>query len=278
MRAISPGAEAGTLEPAPRAEPYYRPLGDEVRALRGRRRASACRCCSRDRRLRQDALRAPHGVAPRAGPLVTVACHDDLSASDLTGRFLVRGGDTVVAGRSAHRGGARRRDRLPRRGRRGAPGHGRRAAPAGGRPPAAARSSAPASSWRRIRISSSSISYNPGYQSLAKELKPSTRQRFVAIELGLPSPEVEAEIVARRGGRRRGTSPRHWCASPSACARCAIAASPKRRARGCWCTRRAWSPPVSSLAAPARSRSSRRSPTIPSWRTTLAEIARAVLG
>ena len=44
------------------------------------------------------------------------------------------------------------------------------------------------------------ISYNPGYQSLAKELKPSTRQRFVALELGLPPPEVEAEIVAAEAG------------------------------------------------------------------------------
>jgi nitric oxide reductase NorQ protein len=44
------------------------------------------------------------------------------------------------------------------------------------------------------------ISYNPGYQSLAKELKPSTRQRFVAIELDFPAPEVEAEIVAHEAG------------------------------------------------------------------------------
>jgi nitric oxide reductase NorQ protein len=44
------------------------------------------------------------------------------------------------------------------------------------------------------------ISYNPGYQSVLKEIKPSTRQRFVALEFGYPDAAVEAGIVAREGG------------------------------------------------------------------------------
>jgi nitric oxide reductase NorQ protein len=44
------------------------------------------------------------------------------------------------------------------------------------------------------------ISYNPGYQSVLKTLKPSTRQRFVAIAFDYPRPEVEATIVARETG------------------------------------------------------------------------------
>ena len=44
------------------------------------------------------------------------------------------------------------------------------------------------------------ISYNPGYQHALKDLKPSTRQRFVALEFDFPPPEVEAEIVAHEGG------------------------------------------------------------------------------
>ena len=44
------------------------------------------------------------------------------------------------------------------------------------------------------------VSYNPGYQSILKDLKQSTRQRFVAIEFDYPPPELEAEIVAREGG------------------------------------------------------------------------------
>jgi nitric oxide reductase NorQ protein len=44
------------------------------------------------------------------------------------------------------------------------------------------------------------ISYNPGYQSAVKDLKESTKQRFVGIDFGYPSADVEAEIVAREGG------------------------------------------------------------------------------
>ena len=44
------------------------------------------------------------------------------------------------------------------------------------------------------------ISYNPGYQSVLKEIKPSTRQRFIAFEFDYPGAEVEAQIVATEGG------------------------------------------------------------------------------
>src|SRR5690606_4345729 len=50
------------------------------------------------------------------------------------------------------------------------------------------------------------ISYNPGYQRMLKDLKPSTRQRFVAIELGFPEPDAEAAIVARESGVEQGTA------------------------------------------------------------------------
>jgi nitric oxide reductase NorQ protein len=44
------------------------------------------------------------------------------------------------------------------------------------------------------------VSYNPGYQSILKDLKQSTRQRFIALEFDYPPPELETEIVAREGG------------------------------------------------------------------------------
>jgi len=44
------------------------------------------------------------------------------------------------------------------------------------------------------------VSYNPGYQSRAKDMKPSTRQRFAALEFDYPATEVEAEIVAHEAG------------------------------------------------------------------------------
>jgi len=44
------------------------------------------------------------------------------------------------------------------------------------------------------------VSYNPGYQSILKDLKQSTRQRFVAMEFDYPNAESETEIVAKEGG------------------------------------------------------------------------------
>jgi nitric oxide reductase NorQ protein len=44
------------------------------------------------------------------------------------------------------------------------------------------------------------ISYNPGYQSVLKDLKDSTRQRFVAIELDFPPADIETEVVAHEAG------------------------------------------------------------------------------
>ena len=44
------------------------------------------------------------------------------------------------------------------------------------------------------------VSYNPGYQSILKDLKPSTRQRMISIEMGFPSSEIERLIVTTEGG------------------------------------------------------------------------------
>ncbi|HYD31100.1 MAG TPA: CbbQ/NirQ/NorQ C-terminal domain-containing protein, partial [Azospirillaceae bacterium] len=44
------------------------------------------------------------------------------------------------------------------------------------------------------------VSYNPGYQNILKALKPSTRQRFIAVEFDFPPPEAEAAIVAEESG------------------------------------------------------------------------------
>jgi len=132
-------------------------------------------------------------------PLVTVACHDDLSASDLTGRYLIKGGETVWQDGPltlAARVGAicyldeiveARQDTVvvihPL-------SDDRRVLPvdkAGELVPAAP-------GFQLV------VSYNPGYQHLLKDLKPSTRQRFVALDFDFPDPEAEAAIVAHEGG------------------------------------------------------------------------------
>jgi nitric oxide reductase NorQ protein len=194
--------EGGLLEAVPAAEPWYRPLGAEVEVF-----AAAARDrlpvvlkgptgCGKTRFVRHMAWRLGR-------PLVTVACHDDLSASDLTGRFLVRGGDTVWQDgplTTAVRSGAiAYLDELV---------EARQDTVVVLHPLADDRRLLPLERAGELVEAHPDfqlvISFNPGYQSLAKELKPSTRQRFVAIELDFPSPDVEAEIVARESGVARG--------------------------------------------------------------------------
>ena len=180
---------------------WYLPIGREVEVFR------ACH----ERRL-PVMLKGPTGcgksrfvehMAHELGrPLVTVACHDDLSASDLTGRFLIRGTDTVWSDgplTTAVRTGAicyldevveARQDTLV--------------------------VIHPLTDDRRILPLEKTgelleaapgfqlvISYNPGYQHATKDLKPSTRQRFVTLEFDFPPPALEAEIVMHESGVER---------------------------------------------------------------------------
>lgn len=129
----------------------------------------------------------------------TVACHDDLSAADLTGRYLLQGGDTVWTDgpltRAVRDGAICYLDEVVE-----------------------ARKDVtvvlhPLTDDRRILPLERTgetlhapddfmlvVSYNPGYQNVMKSLKPSTRQRFIAIEFGFPPPAVEARIVAHESG------------------------------------------------------------------------------
>jgi len=197
---------AGLLELPPAAQPYYQPLGNEVEVFEAAARdrlpilLKGPTGCGKTRFVRHMAWRL-------ARPLVTVACHDDLSASDLTGRFLVRGGETVWQDgplTTAARVGAiayldevveARQDTIVVL-----------------HPLADDRRLLPLERAGELVEAHPDfqlvVSYNPGYQSLVKELKPSTRQRFVAIELGFPPPALEAEIIAHETGVDRGTAVR----------------------------------------------------------------------
>ena len=116
--------------------PYYVPVGNEEHVFRAAYRQGL-----------SVLLKGPTGCGKTRfveamaydleRPLVTVACHDDLTTADLVGRFLLEGRRDDVGRRAADPRGARRRDLLPRRDRRSAPGHDGRAASAGG-PPASA--------------------------------------------------------------------------------------------------------------------------------------------
>ena len=142
-------------------------------------------------------------MAARLGlPLFSVACHDDLTAADLVGRHLVQNGQTVWQDgpltRAVREGGICYLDEIVE-----------------------ARKDVtvvlhPLTDDRRILPIDRTgeeleaapgfmlvASYNPGYQNILKTLKPSTRQRFLALEFDFPEPAREVEIVARESGLDR---------------------------------------------------------------------------
>ena len=138
-------------------------------------------------------------------PLITVSCHEDLSASDLIGRFLLKGDEVFWSDgpmTAAVRMGAilyldevveARKDTL-----------------------VAIHSLT--DHRRTLSIDKLAtnihaedgfmlvISYNPGYQSLLKELKPSTRQRFISLAFDYPEPQKEADIIHKESGLNTETS------------------------------------------------------------------------
>lgn len=178
--------------------PRYLPVGDEVEVFRS---AFAHRL--------PIMLKGPTGVGKTrfvesmahdlGVDLVTVSCHEDLTASDLLGRFTLHGGDTRWTDGpltdAVRRGAICYLDEIVE-----------------------ARQDTTVvlhsiTDHRRMltleRLSQSLpaspgfglvVSYNPGYQSMLKDLKASTRQRFVGIELTFPPPAVETEVIRMETG------------------------------------------------------------------------------
>jgi nitric oxide reductase NorQ protein len=145
-------------------------------------------------------------MAYRMGrPLVTVACHEDLSATDLVGRYLLEGDDTVWHDgplTTAVRHGAicyldevveARKDTIVLI-----------------HPLTDDRRILPVEKLGILLNAPDDfmlvISYNPGYQSVLKDLKQSTRQRFLALEFDYPPTEAEMRIVAHEGGINEPTA------------------------------------------------------------------------
>lgn len=178
--------------------PFYLSAGDEAEVFR----AAA-------RRGTPVLLKGPTGcgktrfveaMAHELGrDLITVAGHEDMTSADLVGRFLLKGGETVwVDGpltRAVRTGAICYLDEIV---------EARQDTTVVIHPLADHRRELPVD---RLGVTLSAapgfqlvISYNPGYQSVLKSMKESTRQRFVAIELDFPPPHVETEIVAREAG------------------------------------------------------------------------------
>src|SRR6266852_1581323 len=189
--------------------PYYLPIGDEVEIFEA---AYECRLpvllkgptgCGKTRfveymahTIMSEGETRGEGVA---GNLITVACHEDLTGSDLVGRYLIKGDETVWLDgpltQAVRLGTVCYLDEIVE-----------------------ARKDTivlihPLTDYRRILPVDKKgeileahpdfllvISYNPGYQSVLKDLKHSTRQRFVTIDFDYAPRDKEAQVIAHESG------------------------------------------------------------------------------
>lgn len=190
----------------PIAEPYYVSVGEEVALFEAAHQDGTAVM-----------LKGPTGcgktrfveyMAWRLGrPLVTIACHDDLSASDLTGRYLIRGGETVwqdgALTLAARHGAFCYLDEVV---------ESRQDVVVVIHPLSDHRRLLPIEKHGEIVDAAPGFqlvaSYNPGYQHALKDLKPSTRQRFVMIDFDFPPTELERAIIVHEGGIDANTAGR----------------------------------------------------------------------
>lgn len=179
-------------------EPYYQPQGREIELF----------TAAYDNRL-PVLLKGPTGCGKTRfmehmawrlkRPLITVSCHDDLTASDLVGRYLITAGETVwVDGplaRAVRAGAICYLDEIV---------EARKDTTVVIHPLADDRRVLPMEKTGELLEATSefclAISYNPGYQSVLKDLKQSTRQRFVALEFKYPTAALERKIVMHETG------------------------------------------------------------------------------
>ena len=140
-----------------------------------------------------------HMAARLGRPLYTVACHDDLTAADLIGRYLLKGGDTVWADgpltRAVREGAICYLDEVV---------EARKDVTVVLHPLTDDRRILPIDRTGETLEAGPEFmlvaSYNPGYQNILKTLKPSTRQRFLSITFDFPPPEQEVGIVMQESG------------------------------------------------------------------------------
>ena len=175
------------------AAPYYEPQGNEIPIFE----AAAKRKlpvmlkgptgCGKTRFLEYMSWRLKRA-------LVTVSCHEDLTSSDLVGRFLLEGATTVWQDgpltRSVKAGAICYLDEIVE-----------------ARTDSTVVIHSLTDHRRTLTLEKKGqeidahedfllvISYNPGYQTVLKDLKPSTKQRFIGLNFDFPTPEIEKKII-----------------------------------------------------------------------------------
>ena len=198
----------------PHIEPYYLPIGGEVEMFTAAFQEripvllKGPTGCGKTRFIEYMAYklgppvstgRKPSADGKHGRALITVACHEDLTASDLVGRYLLEGDSTRwIDGpltRAVKFGAVCYLDEIV---------EARKDTTVLIHPLTDHRRILPIEKLGQIVEASDGfllvISYNPGYQSALKDLKHSTRQRFMAIEFDYPPRDLEANIIAHEAG------------------------------------------------------------------------------
>ena len=173
--------------------PYYEPQGNEIAVFEAayKKRLPVMlkgpTGCGKTRFLEFMAFQLKR-------PLVTVSCHEDLTSSDLVGRFLLEGAETVWQDgpltRAVKAGAICYLDEIVE-----------------ARTDSTVVIHSLTDHRRRLTVEKKGqeieahdefmlvISYNPGYQTVLKDLKPSTKQRFIAINFDFPPEDIERKII-----------------------------------------------------------------------------------
>lgn len=179
-------------------EPFYKEMGDEINLFEMAYTSKlpvmlkGPTGCGKTRFLQHMAYRLGR-------PLITIACHEDLTTSDLVGRFLLKGGETVWTDgpltRAVQSGAICYLDEVV---------EARKDTTVVVHPLTDDRRVLPIEKKGELLIAPDEfmlvVSYNPGYQTFLKDLKQSTKQRFIALDFTYPPPEIEKDIVMREAG------------------------------------------------------------------------------
>ena len=179
-------------------EPYYEPVADEVERyeaaynVRMPMMLKGPTGCGKSRFVE-------HMAYKLGKPLITVACNEDMTASDLVGRFLLDKDGTKwqdgPLATAARMGAICYLDEVV---------EARQDTTVVIHPLTDHRRSLPLDKKGELITAHPDfqlvISYNPGYQSLMKDLKQSTKQRFGGLDFDYPDAEIEVEIVSKESG------------------------------------------------------------------------------
>ncbi len=188
-------------------EPYYLPIGDEVQIFQAAYESrlpvllKGPTGCGKTRFVEHMVWRLyrQEQASDVAVPLITLSCNEDLTATDMVGRFLLQGDSTVWQDgpltQAVRSGAICYLDEIVE-----------------ARKDTTVLIHSLTDHRRLLPIDKTGellpahpdfllvMSYNPGYQSVLKDLKPSTRQRFVSLSFDYPDPEREAVIIAHESG------------------------------------------------------------------------------